>query len=472
MRNFLISHKDSCSRLNESQPDTNLESEIKFSTKFQLPDDNIAGLYPIHDNYVQETNGRRSPKSLQDLCVDALCRSLPYLDGELPAGLPQDVVDDIVQSLIKHSALNATTLRVLKNCEVGTLCLAGCRGVTDDWLEPLSVATQSETTASSPELSYFSSSPPNAMERIDLGDFQAAASPPMSPKPGNQEESSCSTSSFVSATSTPFEGGSFDDHDMMDHQLVSTPRSSVSLPVEDFVMHSPGIGPPHIKPMPMITTSLTLLDLRGSQGLTDRGLLKLSKLNCLEVAKLDGCHSITGRGLLALASSHRLHALSLANCRRLTDEAIINISHLSALEALALDGCRCLTDRSLVAISNLYDLRKLDMSQCDLISDEGLEHLHELEMLEEISFGWCRLISDQGIDCLTNQPGRSSTLRILRLARCPITDEGVEHLARLSALEELDLNGCSRISSVVLGTTLGWLTQLKALDVSYCPSIL
>ena len=139
------------------------------------------------------------PRFASILCV---WRYLIKLFFKLPAGLPQNVVDDIVQSLIEHSALNATTLRVLKNCEVGTLCLAGCRGVTDDWLEPLAVSTQgSDTTASSPALSYFSSSPPNAMERIDLGDFKAT-SPPMSPKHANQEESSCSTSSFVSATST------------------------------------------------------------------------------------------------------------------------------------------------------------------------------------------------------------------------------------------------------------------------------
>ncbi len=56
-------------------------------------------------------------------------------------------MDDVVESLVKHFALNATTLRVLRNCELGVLSLAGCRGVTDQWLEPLS--TRSVT--SSPE---------------------------------------------------------------------------------------------------------------------------------------------------------------------------------------------------------------------------------------------------------------------------------------------------------------------------------
>jgi hypothetical protein len=273
---------------------------------------------------------------------------------------------------------------------------------------------------------------------------------------GNEEES-CSTASFVSASSTPFE----DTHDDgMQEDVKFSP-----VPMKDVMMHTPSVGS-------TITSYLTLLDLRGSQRLTDAGLMQLRDLSALQVAKLDGCHSLVGRGLLAFAGSHRLHTLSLANCRRLSDEAVINISHLSSLEALSLDGCRCLTDRSLVAISNLVHLEKLDLSQCDLITDEGLDHLHDLACLNELSLGWCRLVTDAGVNLLTQQAGRSSTLRILRLARCPITDEGVVHLKRLVALEELDLNGCSSIGSNALGNTLGCLTNLTTLDVSYCPGIL
>ena len=118
--------------------------------------------------------------------------------------------------------------------------------------------------------------------------------------------------------------------------------------------------------MSCTASTLTLLDLRGSQRLTDRGLLQLSHtpLSSLEVVKLDNCHGITGKGILAFSRSHNLHTLSLANCRRLTDEAVVNVSHLgSSLMALNLDGCRCLTDRSLLSLSGLVELRKLDLSQ-------------------------------------------------------------------------------------------------------------
>ena len=222
-------------------------------------------------------------------------------------------------------------------------------------------------------------------------------------------------------------------------------------------------------------STLKLLDLRGSQRLTDRGLLQLSHtpLSSLEIVKLDNCHGITGRGLLAFSRSHRLHTLSLANCRRLTDEAVVNVSHLStSLTALNLDGCRCLTDRSLDALAGLVELRKLNLDQCDLITDEGLTSLEDLINIEELSLGWCRLISDDGLDILANQPNRSQVLRTLRLARCSITDDGLEHLEKLEILEHLDLNGCVNIGSAELGETLGKLIHLTSLDVSYCPGIL
>lgn len=374
----------------------------------KLPDETIAALYPIGDNYVvDETTNTRSPKSLQALCVDTICRSLPRLNGELPSGLPADVVSDIVTSLLSHRALNATTLRVLKNCELSELTLSHCRGVTDDWLQPLAIAC-SDTTMDAEE-----------------------------------DEKSCSTSSFVSASSTPLE----------------VPEPTI---LENTVW----------TPAPNLGATLVTLDLRGSTSLSDRGLLQLAPMGQLQICKLDGCHSIVGRGLVVLENSHMLHTLSMANCRRLTDEAIINVSHLVALEHLNLDGCRCLTNRSLEALANLYNLRKLDLSQCDLINNEGLEYLQELVLLEELSLGWCRLVSDDGIDKLTRQPGRSEFLSILRLARCPVTDEGVKYLGRLRQLVELDLNGCSSIGSLSLGETLGLLENLQLLDVSYVPGIL
>jgi Leucine Rich repeat len=411
---------------------------------------------------VVEPSGLRSPKRLADLATDALCRSLPMLNGELPPGLPQDVVDCIVSSLVSHSALNATTLRIFKHCELNSLSLAGCRGVSDAWIEalvtrPLSLAIQDS------EMEGLESIRSNGLRRDVENNIEC------------DDLSGCSTTSFVSAASQhhPCDDDDDEEEEEEDHAMEDLATLLPSPPYHNPSMLFLGdAGRTDFEVPATFTSSLTLLDLRGSSNLTDRGLLQLCNLTQLEVAKLDNCHGLVGYGLLALSSSHRLQTLSLANCRRLTDEAVISISHLTSIQALSLDGCRCLTNRSMTALAELKALRKLGLSQCDFITDAGLEPLASLDLLEELSLGWCRQVSDRGIDLLTQHPGRAANLTILRLARVPVTDVGVGHLARLTALEELDLSGCTSIGSIALGKTLQRLLRLSVLDVSYCPGIL
>lgn len=488
---------------------TDTRRSVRHSVDSEVPDGSISALYPIEDNYVVVAGNRRSPKNLSELCIEAVCRSLPNLDGDLPPGLPQDIVDAIVKSLIRHAALNATTLRALRHCELGELSLAGCRGVSDEWLVPLSSSSNNSFMSSPhdnngmPPQHYVS--PEDLIDQMDLdhhtqqgpftvhllddhkhqnernhGTFEMdGVEGSVMYRDASEEasSSSCSTSSFVSASSTPFPTGSgLDDT----HSFSSPHQSSTMAPFDEIMSQSMmedlhSCSPFHRQSsllLPPLTSNLTLLDLRGSQRLTDRGLMQLSELSSLEVVKLDNCHSLVGRGLMAFSSSHRLRTLSLANCRRLTDEAVVNISHLSSITALSLDGCRCLTDRSLAAIANLYELQKLDLSQCDLITNDGLRHLNNLEYIEELSLGWCRSITDRGIKVLTSQSCRAEKLKILRIARCSITDVGIAQIGKLRSLEELDLNGCSNIGSAALASTLERLTKLSSLDVSYCPGIL
>lgn len=67
-----------------------------------------------------------------------------HLRGELPSGLPQDVVDDILNSLLRNCAITGTTLRTLKNCELHTLSFVDCRVVLDEWLHPLATINNKE----------------------------------------------------------------------------------------------------------------------------------------------------------------------------------------------------------------------------------------------------------------------------------------------------------------------------------------
>lgn len=432
-----------------------------------------------------------------------MCRSLPDLDGELPVGMPQDLVDSVFKSLVDHSALNATTLRALKNCEIEQLSLAGCRGVRDEWLTPFSRSSttrifqnysppppplcrasfdQEEDSTEFMECDIhmevdWEQNSPNTLcaSKIFPPSYSKAqlTPPPLIPKlavtavPDEESLFSSSSSgctSFISAESSPSSTPN-------EESVGSLGIDSIVRLTPDFVNDSRDNSSLCIF-APNITSNISLLDLRGSPQLTDQGLLQLGSLHSLEIVKLDNCHSITGTGLAAFSLSNKLHTLSLAHCRRLTDEGVEIIAHLPSLTALSIGGCRCITDRALFAIANMVQLRKLDISQCDLITDSGIEGLYKLEWIEELSIGWCRLISDQGLQALCYQPGRKERLNVLHLARCCITNEGVVHLGNLSSLTELDLNGCSKIRSSVLRSVLEKLPRLKVLDVSYCPDIL
>jgi hypothetical protein len=360
-----------------------------------------------------------------------VCRNLADFESDLPSGIPQDLVDDILRSLVNHSALNATTLGRLRRCELQKLPLATSRGVSDEWLVALNKKDSSE---------YTECMTPDSKNCRDSEDEDIIST------------GSWSSTSFHSAVSSaPLSSNKYDT-------LKSSDGPKSSFMIENFSTSA--------------TSKIMLLDLRGSQKLTDRGLLQLKDLSFVEVARFDNCTSITGRGLITLSNSNSLHTLSLSNCRCLTDEAIVNISHLSSIIALSLDGCRCLTDVSLEAISQFLNLKKLDLSQCDLITDEGLRYLWHLEGIEELSLGWCRSLSDDGVDILTSQPGRADVLLNLCLARCNISDRAVEYIERLQALRDLDLNGCTRIGSLALSSTLEKLKNISSLNVSYCPGIL
>jgi F-box/leucine-rich repeat protein 14 len=120
----------------------------------------------------------------------------------------------------------------------------------------------------------------------------------------------------------------------------------------------------------------------------------------------------------------------------------------------------------------LVNLRNLDLSRCDLITDKGLTSLETLTSLEELSLGWCRQITDAGIECLVRQPYRELHLRVLSLARCPITGDSMNQLGRLWSLEHLDVNGCTGIVGATFADGLKQLGRLISLDASYCPNIL
>jgi Leucine Rich repeat len=454
------------------------------------------------------------------------------MEDVLPRGVPQDVVEDIYNSLLQKCALTSNVLKVFRNCEIGTIDLSNCRGVTDEWLKLLSPIENEGTEWMNPCTDRFQKamctnlSFPSAatMQREFASSQKLNIDMDIDEKEDShtQREHFCidcvaqqnqdskrrlneswSTSSFFSATSDQPDCPDLDiayDHDSgklkeeerrpsMDETEVSDDSSNPKTmhsesPQISFSSTSPEVrytaiestfSPVNaitLEPPFCATTNTRVLDLRGCQSLTDRGLSLLSNLSCLEEAYLDDCHSLIGHGFSSLSSAHNLHIVSVRNCRRLTDEGVINLPQQS-LETLILEGCRCLTDRSFIAISTMFNLLRLDVNQCDQLTDDSLAQLKDLKDLSYLNIGWCRKITDKGLDSFTLQGGRRDKLVELILARCiAISNSGVEHLSRLSSLKRLDINGCNNISSAGLGKSLQHLRKLSVLNASYIPGVL
>merc|ERR1712232_995422 len=100
----------------------------------------LLSLYPTNDNFITVEGGYCSPKSLESLCIDKFCRSLSDLDGDIPPRKSQCVINAIVQSLVRHGALNSTTLKPFRHYELHHLPLAGSRDESEEKL-----LSQSET---------------------------------------------------------------------------------------------------------------------------------------------------------------------------------------------------------------------------------------------------------------------------------------------------------------------------------------
>mmetsp|Transcript_73854 Transcript_73854/g.210705 ORF Transcript_73854/g.210705 Transcript_73854/m.210705 type:complete len:111 (+) Transcript_73854:624-956(+) len=74
------------------------------------------------------------------MCIRKLCVALPFVE-EIPPGLPTEMVQEVLNSLIHHQSLSAELLATFRHCELRSLCLSRCRGVTDAWLESLSATS-------------------------------------------------------------------------------------------------------------------------------------------------------------------------------------------------------------------------------------------------------------------------------------------------------------------------------------------
>lgn len=199
-------------------------------------------------------------------------------------------------------------------------------------------------------------------------------------------------------------------------------------------------------------TNLTALVLHPRSGVTDAGMAHLARLPRLQTLQLSWV-GITDRGVEHLSNLPDLRTLSLVstvprspNFTGITDRACEHLRALIRLESLTLMNAD-ISSAGLAHLADLTNLTNLNLSANPRITDDGMEHLARLPRLAVLRL-FSTGVSDGGLAHL----GRLTSLEVLNLSGTEITDAGLAHLKGLVRLRSLTLGG-EMIPTPSLGST-------------------
>jgi Leucine-rich repeat (LRR) protein len=145
----------------------------------------------------------------------------------------------------------------------------------------------------------------------------------------------------------------------------------------------------------------------------------------------------------------------------ITNSEFAHVASCTNLERLWIGGFRVvLSDDALRSIAELKRLRVLELYG-PLVSDAGITHLAGLTSLEELRLDGNNRIGDAALASLKDL----TNLRDLYFHGARITDAGIASIARLTALETLTL-GNSQVGDGAMATIANF-TKLQTLDLQH-----
>lgn len=183
-------------------------------------------------------------------------------------------------------------------------------------------------------------------------------------------------------------------------------------------------------------TSLQRIDCRGD--ISDDTMERLTTLAHLKSVNLI-CEKVTDRGLECLCKINSLTSLWLQGCA-VTDDGLQGLASLPALDDLMLSSTKVTDDglRHLQAIRGLRNLSLQDLTGG--ANGQGLRDLRELTLLESLTLGNMNFQGAPLAEAELEHLLPLRNLKKLRLNRFPVGPAGLERIAQLPALEELELS--------------------------------
>ncbi len=213
----------------------------------------------------------------------------------------------------------------------------------------------------------------------------------------------------------------------------------------------------------------------GGPAFTDEHLAQLHRMATLRSLVLDGTN-VTEEGLAALRAKipdvdvyrSQRRAIEALKSKRVNVDAEPNESHIELRQLLGdayfseasfvnFGGHRGDANRDLIHVKGLTSLRLLNVGGCPL-TDAALENLEGLTRLESLSVSYTR-VNGSGFVHLS----RLSNLEALSLESTHVGDDGVAHLKAFIRLQSLDLS-LTRVSDAAL-LHLGVLSHLQDLEL-------
>jgi len=347
-----------------------------------------------------------SPLSLQELCVRKLCQLLVQggaQAGALPAWLPFDLTQRIVDLLTEHAALGLGALAALRDCEVHQLRLDRCRGVSDMWFVPLA-----------------SSEIPRNLRVLDLSQCREVS-------------------------------------DLGLRTLGCLPSlEALNLSGCDALTGA------SLAPL-SVSAQLRRLSLKDCRAMTEDGLHAVMSLLLLEDLDLTSCGSVSDEVLRRAAELERLRRLVLSQCSDVTDKGVaylagmIEVGNHMVLEetkagwervtggAEAKDGQKAVRQAVVDAAIRpaLPYLSELDLGWCCNVTDDACIHLGNFPKLESLCVSRTK-IGNIGVRRIAS----IKSLRHLRLSGLSrLTDLGMMSVRRLESLESLDISSCGLVTT-------------------------
>ncbi len=272
-------------------------------------------------------------------------------------GLPPELVDRLLRSLVAHRCLLPQTLAVLSGCEVTTLDLSSCRGVEDDWLTPFAAAELTDlilrgaagvTDAGLGRLEGL-----RHLQRVDLSQCLGV------------------------------QGEGLRQALRQTDQLRSVNLSGC--------LNLTDVG---LEPLVASAASLRALSLQGCRRLTAAALRRtLSQLRALETLSLNQCQGLASDAHALTACLAALPALRQVDLgyigSAISPGVLVALSSTAeGLETLVLDRASELGSAGLAALGPLARLRRLSLRGCLGVTDGGLSYLPT--SLEELNLSHCR----------------------------------------------------------------------------------